>query len=318
MSTSSATAASSSRLAALLERAGEHLNPLLVKECRQSLKSRQFSITFTLVVVLSWGWTIYGIAMLGPDVAYQSAGPEMFFGYFLILALPLLLIVPFSAFRSLIAEREDNTFELVAITMLPARRIIAGKLGSAAAQMLVYLSAVMPCLVFTYMLRGIDVLTICWILFYTVLASLGFSAVALLTATIAKEKHWQIVVSVALVVSLYVAFQSACGWCLTLLRSPVLPFHSEYFWTENLAFLTIYASTFALIYLAAGAQLTFASENRSTPLRKAMLVQQMLFAGWVGYLGIRQSQQGYLLHIFFMELVTCSVIVSLYWYLMVR
>ena len=236
----------------LLERAGEWFNPLLVKECRQSLKSRQFSTTFTLVVVFSWLWSVYGIVMLGPNVAYQADGAEMFYGYYLILAFPLLLIVPYSAFRSLIAEREDNTFELVAITTLKPRQIVAGKLGSAVVQMIVYLSVAAPCLAFTYLLRGIDVLTICWILFYTVLASLGFSLVAVLLATLAKERHWQVMVSVLIVVGLFNAFLGAIEVCYSILRVNRLPFQSLDFWIGNLQVQTAYWSTFALVYLAAG------------------------------------------------------------------
>ena len=274
---------SSTRTAALLERAGEWLNPLLVKECRQSLKSRQFSTTFTLVVVFSWLWSIYGIVMLGPNVAYHADGAEMFYGYYLILAFPLLLIVPYSAYRSLIAEREDNTFELVAITTLKPRQIVAGKLGSAVAQMVVYLSVAAPCLAFTYLLRGIDVFTICLILFYTVLASLGLSLCALLLATIAKERHWQVMVSVLIVVGLFNVFMQVIALCHSTLRVSQLPFHSLEFWISNLQIQTAFWSCFALVYLAAGAQLTSAAENRSTPLRVAMLVQQSLLAGWLGF-----------------------------------
>ncbi len=272
-----------SRLGARIEWAGEFLNPLLVKEVRQSLKSRQFSITFTAVLCLSWLWSIAGILRLGPEVAYGANGPEMFFGYYLILAFPLILIVPYSAYRSLIAEREDNTYELVAITTLRPRQIVAGKLGSAVAQMAVYFSAVAPCLAFTYLLRGIDVPTICFILFYTFLASLGFSLCTLLLATIAKEKHWQVMLAVLIIVFLFYAFLGASDFCRVRLRFSRLPFTTTDFWIQNLAFLSFYLSSFALLYLAAAAQLTFTSENRSTPLRRAMLVQQLLWIGWFGY-----------------------------------
>jgi hypothetical protein len=271
------------RVGSKVEWAGEWLNPLLVKEVRQSLKSRQFSITFTAVLCLSWLWSIAGIARLGPEVAYGANGPEMFFGYYLILALPLILLVPYSAYRSLIAEREDNTYELVAITTLRPRQIVAGKLGSAVAQMAVYFSAVAPCLAFTYLLRGIDVPTIFWIMFYTFLASLGFSLCALLLATIAKEKHWQVMLAVLMVVVLFYAFMGASEICRNLLRYSRLPFSSSDFWLQNLIFLSFYGSTFALLYSAAAAQLTFTAENRSTPLRCAMLVQQILWVGWMGF-----------------------------------
>jgi hypothetical protein len=279
------------RLAAKVESAGEWLNPLLVKEVRQALKSRQFSFWFALVLIAAWVWSIGDVVYIGPGIAYGANGPDLFYGYYLILATPLLLIVPFAAFRSLTAEREDNTYELVAITALKPRQIVGGKLGSAVAQMLVYFSAIAPCLAFTYLLRGIDVLTIGWILFYTFLASLGFSLCALLFATVAKERHWQIVYSVLIIIGLFLALYAAVGWCHDLLRSPRMPFHEPSFWLGNLTFLTAYASIFALFYLAAGSQLTFTAENRSTPLRIVMLAQQMLWAGWLAFYLARAQPQ---------------------------
>jgi hypothetical protein len=266
-----------------LERAGEWLNPLLVKECRQALKSRQFALTFTLVLILCWICSLFGVAWFGPSVSFGAVGAEMFFLYYIILAFALLIVVPYSAFRSLAAEHEDNTFELVAITSLKPRQIAGGKLGSAFVQILVYLSAAAPCLAFTYLLRGIDVLTICFVLFYTVLASLGLSMITLLLATVSKEKHWQIVASVFIVIGL---FSNYIGVLVILaeaemFRRDPIPFHDGMFWLVNLMFLSFYWSTFAILYLAAGARLTFTAENRSTSLRIAMLVQQLLLAGWM-------------------------------------
>ena len=139
-----------------LERLGDRLNPILVKETRQALKSRQFLITFALLLFLGWGWSLLGIAMIGPAASVGTHGGDMFTGYFAILAFPLVIVVPFGAFRSLAAEQETRTFELLSITALGPRQIVAGKLGSAVVQMSVYLSAISPCLGFTYLLRGID------------------------------------------------------------------------------------------------------------------------------------------------------------------
>src|SRR5437016_3565218 len=105
-----------------LERAGEWLNPLLVKEVRQALKSRQFSLAFTFILALAWICSIFGIVNLGPGVQLRPDGAAMFKWYYFILTFALFLVVPFSAFRSLVAEREDNTYELVAITTLKPRQ----------------------------------------------------------------------------------------------------------------------------------------------------------------------------------------------------
>jgi hypothetical protein len=142
------------RVETSLERLGEQLNPILVKEARQALKSKQFAVTFTLLLLCGWGWSLLGIAMLSPGVYYAPAGPFMLVGYYFVLAVPLLVVVPFAAFRSLASEREDGTYELLSITALSPRLIVTGKLGSALLQMMVYYSALSPCIVFTYVLRG--------------------------------------------------------------------------------------------------------------------------------------------------------------------
>ena len=264
-----------------LERIGEWLNPILVKECRQALKSKQFVITFALVLLCAWLWSIAGIAMLGPGVYYSFDGPEMFYGYYMILAFPLLVIVPYTAFRSLAGEREDRTFELLSITTLRPRQIVSGKLASAIVQMLVYLSAVSPCLTFTYMLRGIDVVSIVFILVYLFAGSLAFSLVALLLATVSRERHWQTVISLAVVVALCFAFFLSCMACYEVLRFSAFQIDERWFWLSHAAAATAYISYFALFFCAAAAQLTFASDNRSTALRICMLAQHALLAGWI-------------------------------------
>lgn len=288
----------------------DRLNPILVKEARQALKSRQFSVTFILVLTAGWCWSIIGIAWMGPAVYWSAEGPSMFFGYFIILAFPLLAMVPYSAYRSLAAEREDRTHELLSITTLRPRQIVAGKLAGAVLQMLVYLSAISPCLAFTYLLRGIDIVTIGMILVYLVLGSLGLSMLCLLLATATTDKYQQVLASVGLVMGLVYTFFGAC-----ILASEMLSWSSGItdpeFWIANGALLTAYLSYFALCFLAAAAMLSFVGSNRSTGLRMAMVVQQMLFLGWMGAAWFSEGGDGV------KEMLTATaVIVGLHWFVM--
>ncbi|MBN2473304.1 MAG: hypothetical protein JXB62_01750 [Pirellulales bacterium] len=269
---------------------GDRLNPILVKETRQALKSRQFVITFALLLLCGWVWSILGVAMIGPDIWYGAQGADMFFGYYAILAFPLTVIVPFGAFRSLAGEQEDRTYELMSITGLGPRQIIRGKLGSAVLQMLIYLSAISPCLAFTYMLRGIDAPTILFILLYLSLGSLALSVIGLLAGTLTSEKHWQVVLSVVLIAGLFYAF----GMSFLLAGVTLAELHGVFlqpeFWQANAAFLTGYAGYFALLFYAAAAQLSFTSDNRSTRLRITMVVQHVLLTGWMAWLWIWPAQ----------------------------
>jgi hypothetical protein len=265
-----------------LVRLGDRLNPILVKETRQALKSRQFLLTFTLVLFLAWGWSILGIALIGPGASVGAYGGEMFLGYFIILALPLIVIVPFGAYRSLTAEQETRTYELLSITALGPRQIVAGKLGSAVVQMSVYLSAVSPCLAFTYLLRGLDFLTILYFLGGITLASLGASAIGLLLATITPRNQFQVVPMVAAVLGLFLGFIFLIMGAVAFFEEGASSQFADWaFWLANAAVLTVFAAYFLLVCEAAAARLSFASDNRSSRLRAIMVLHFLLITGWI-------------------------------------
>ena len=273
------------RFDALTERWGELLNPILVKESRQALKSKQFSITFALVLAFGWIWSMLGVAWIGPEIYSENRGGDMFVGYYLILSFPLLVIVPFTAFRSLASEREDGTYELLSISTLRPRQVIGGKLATALLQMMVYLSAMAPCLAFTYFLRGIDFLTILWVIFWIFTASTALSIFGLLLATATQARHWQVVLSVLLVLGLGIVFLLSISLMLQFVQfGGRLGFQQREFWIANAAFLTAVLAYCLLAWCIAASQLAFASENRSTNVRRVMLLHQVLFAGWIAYL----------------------------------
>ena len=277
-----------SRIDLWLERAGERLNPILVKEARQAMKSKHFTITFTLLLLTGWIWSLAGIVMLMPDVYYSASGRFMLSGYYFILAFPLLLIVPFAAFRSLAAERDDGTYELLSITSLTSRQIITGKLGSAILQMLVYYSALAPCIAFTYLLRGVDVFTIILLLFYTFVASLLLSVIGLLLAAVSRSRVWQMFISVLMLIALVIfAWSWALGVSEFLQHSDSMPTDDPDFWLANVGIVSGCASYFAILLLVAAAQNSFASDNRSTYVRYALLAQTILYLGWMTYLWLR-------------------------------
>lgn len=271
----------------LLDRFSEWLNPILVKEARQALKSKQFLLTFTTLLILCAGWSLLGITLSSPGVQYNPAGAFMLNGYLVVLALPILVIVPFVAFRSLSAELEDGTYELLSISALTSRQIVTGKLGSAVLQMLVYYSAISPCIAFTYLLRGVDVPSIVMILVYGALASFLLATIGLLMATASRSRHFQIFLSVVLLAGLFVAAITITSGGIGILQFGV-PYDVPEFWIANLVMLTFYLSFVVLFIYAAAGQITFASENRTTRLRVVMLVQQLLWTGWMTYFLVQE------------------------------
>ncbi|MFN0021797.1 MAG: ABC transporter permease [Pirellulaceae bacterium] len=271
------------RTEVVLDKIGDHVNPILVKEARQSMKSKQFSVTFSLLLILSWVWTAIFVAFTVPDVFYESWGQFLLIGYIVILSIPLFIVVPFAAFRSLAAETEDGTFELLSITSLSARQILLGKLGSAILQMMVYYSAIAPSITFTYLLKGVDIVSIGLFLLHSFVVSVVLAIIGLLAATITRARHWQVLVSVVLIAALLFAAFIA-DYIFIALAVVGIPFDQPEFWVGNLALLNFWLAFGALFLIIAAGQITFASENRSTPIRWMLLAIQTMWIAWMIFL----------------------------------
>lgn len=283
------------RIEALLDRVGDRLNPILVKEARQAMKSRQFVVTFSLLLIGGWLWTVLFIAAGYPAIYYAPVGVGVLRGYFLVLSVPLLIVVPYAAFRSLAGEWEDGTFELLSITALSARQIVTGKLASAVLQMMVYYSALAPCIAFTYLLRGIDIVTVGLLLGYSFFASVLLSSFGLMMATVTRVRHWQVLLSVVLVMALLVfTFVWDMSFMMLLSEGMPLPLDNTDFWISHLCGLSFYIPAVLLLLFIAAGQITFASENRSTPIRWLLLVPQALLVGWYVYLWRRIGHEAVL------------------------
>jgi hypothetical protein len=290
--------------------AGDWLNPILVKETRQALKSFQFTVTFILLLIACWIVTMGGVALVGPRISLAAEGGALMLWYYGILAFPLAVVVPYAAFRSLAAEREDNTYDLLSITALKPRQIILGKLGSSVVQMGVFFSAVTPCLAFTYLLRGIDLPTIAFLVAYLFFWSLGLAMIGILLATLTRQRFAHVFLSVAFVGGLLWLFVwGILGTSIPMIQASYSYLGSPGFWVMVLVVATLYLSFFALAYFAAAGMISFASENRSSPLRICMLVQAASIVGWMALAWIESD---YILE----PILALAAIMAIYWYVM--
>src|SRR5262245_10493936 len=281
-----------SKIEYVLDYLGDRLNPILVKEARQAMKSRQFIVTFSLLLVCGWLWTVLFVVSGLPAIYYAPVGPGVLIGYSAVLSVPLLIVVPYAAFRSLAGEWEDGTFELLSITTLSARQIVAGKLASAVLQMMVYYSALAPCIAFTYLLRGIDIITVAMLLGYSFAASLLLSSFGLMMATVTRVRHWQVLLSVVLVMALLVVtFVWHMGFITFWGEGETFPLAEPEFWISHLSALPVSVPAVLLLLFIAAGQINFASENRSPPIRVLLLVPQALLVGWCIYLWRRVGHE---------------------------
>ena len=162
-----------------------------MKEVRQALKSRQFVITFLLLLLAAWAGSIFGVSYLGESIDYGSSAVMFYTGFLFALCAATLVIVPFSTFRSIVEERTETTLELLQITALSPEQIVRGKILSAMVQVLVYYCAIAPFIAFTALLPGFDVVHVTFSLVMLFITALCFSVVALAIGTQARNTTFQ-------------------------------------------------------------------------------------------------------------------------------
>jgi len=250
-----------------IERGSDWLNPILVKETRQSLKSRQFVATFLLMLVASWLISVFGIVLAGAGAEYRTLGGAFFFAYYVVLAVAVFVIVPFGAFRSLLSERDQHTWEVLSITTLKPRQIVWGKLLSSMVQIFIYYSAITPFMAFAVLLKGVDVPSIAVTLVVSLLWSLALSMVSLTISTFGSHRSWQVFLTLAilggLLVGLFVALSMA-GWMMQSFEID----SAEYWWGTAIVATLLGAYCVMFLQVAIG-QLTFDADNRTTSVRLA-------------------------------------------------
>jgi len=251
-------------------RAGDAVNPILVKETRQALKSRQFVVTFSLLLFASLAWTVVGSLLQMPQIYYMPSAPPMLIGYYFVLAVPMLLVVPLAAYRSLEGEVDDGTLELLSITSLSPRQIVTGKLASAALQMLLYFVALFPCVAFAYTLRGVDLPTVALLMGILIVSGLGLTMFALALAPVSQGRMGQIV-SLLATIALLVGAEFAIGsFAMDLIQYGIqIPGRELAF--IILSVLAVLVSFLFILLMATTAKLTPESENRSTGIRVAAM-----------------------------------------------
>ena len=252
-------------------RLGDRFNPILVKETRQALKSRQFVVTFSTLLFAALGWTIVGSLSMMPQIYITPSAPRMLIGYYVVLAVPMMLVVPLAAYRSLENEIDDGTLELLTITTLSPQQMVLGKLASAMLQMLLYFVALFPCVAYAYNLRGVDLPTTIMVIAVVLLAAITLTVAALFLAPLAKSRSGRIV-TLLILLSMLLLAQWGLGTLATVWILQGGLFVTVELLLGTLVLFVVAAALCHLLLICAAAQLTPASENRSTGIRVALLI----------------------------------------------
>ena len=234
-------------------------------------------ILLSVVIV----WTFFALSPGRDGYEVDSLGGFMLCGFLWILGLPLVLIIPYTTYRSLAQEYEDGTIDMVLITTMKPYQIIAGKLGSAMLQVLIYMSVLAPCISFCYLLRGVDITQIYYAIGGGFIVSFGLCCLAIALASAADSNRLVQVISVFLILGLLFC---AWIWCFLAYAICFAPMPANQRPMINLMLsgpALAWISTAIILFFAASAKIAFSSSNRSTMIRVGVTVQVVLFFGWV-------------------------------------
>src|SRR5262249_47846025 len=135
-----------------MDRLDDAMNPIVVKELRQAVKSRLIVTILMLflglnVLILALH-LVFRAARAGIETVDWMAGIQVFRWLEYILLFTLMLLVPAAAALRLGAERSEHNVDLLFISTLRPVSIMAGKFCAALVLAVLVFSACAPFMVF--------------------------------------------------------------------------------------------------------------------------------------------------------------------------
>ncbi len=259
----------------LADRFADRMNPILVKEVRQAMKSRGFVGTLMLLIGACWLVSLVGSLNFGSALEYYAFGPWFFALYFIPLVTAIGIVVPFLTYNSMLNERLDDTFEMLSITTLNARRIVNGKLLTAISLIVLCYSAITPFIAFTSLLQGFRWTPALFVMVIGIFASTGLCSLALVVSTLASNRLMQGFFSLILIAVLVYC----SSFALSLFEPGFWTIPST--WSTFMGLGSICMVLVGVVYLlreVTVAQITFESDNRATGVR--VVCSMLMVAVW--------------------------------------
>ena len=266
-----------------LDEKSDLLSPLVVKEVRQVVRGREFSLSFGACLLAG-----LIVAFLGATdaVAGGTAGRWTFGALMMCLAFLGLIVVPLGAFNALRREQLEQTFDLITLTSLSSRRVVVGKLMAHAVRLTTLFAAMAPFVTMSFLLGGVDFISIAVSLVVLFMASLLACALCIFLSTIARSRAVSGVVYVVMGIAvLFVLFLSipvfrvlSSGMFFALSGQPGVTV-GQLFWTLAIITTVWIAMLINLVLLAVN-RLSLPTEDSVTYLRLGFLAQLLVMAGW--------------------------------------
>jgi len=252
------------------------LNPVMIKELRQLVRSRFMSSIFLLVLaVLATATGIFLAARSINELLNPSRGMEggqvLFSILLTVLDVGCLVFIPAYVGIRLTAERSDSNVDLLFITALTPGAILRGKFYAGLALVGLIFSACVPFMAFTYLLRGIDMGGIFLTLLYVFLQVAVALQLGLFVGALPVSKPFKTVLGLLALLGVFAGPVSLSVMSLSMSGGA----GASSFWPSTrviLVTITIALSIIWLLHTLAAAFLSPPASNRAFPVRFAVTV----------------------------------------------
>lgn len=244
----------------------DHINPIVVKELRQAVRSRFVMVLINLLLLVQL--VIITGFLLGATGRNFSLGREVFSALHFLLLISSVMFVPAYVGIRFAAERSAQNVDLMFTTTISPLSIIWGKFLSGVVITALLFSTAAPFMVLTYMLRGIDVPTILIIMvidFLTVIAAVQLALLLMSGSTGLVARGGMVMV--CLFIFPYLIFGSGAMSVSLVYGYGGSWLTSSQFWLYATFFLIIDAAYHFALMLASSAVISPPAANRSFGIR---------------------------------------------------
>jgi ABC-2 type transport system permease protein len=168
-------------------------NPLLLKELRGRMRGARAFIVLTVYLLLLSCFTsiIYyantaGARAPGGGMQMTYLGKVIFASVVLIEIFMVAFITPAFTAGAISGERERQTYELLRSTLLPAHRLVFGKLASALTYMFLLILAAVPLESLAFVLGGVVVEELVLALIVLLVTAFAFAVIGMFFSSFAR------------------------------------------------------------------------------------------------------------------------------------
>ena len=174
----------------ILERWNDKLNPILVKEVRQIVRSPGYLGAWLGLIFLLWSATCIILWMWGQPLAATNSGGKVFGVLFGLFAAGLCTVVPVRAFLSAESEQQEHVLETLSVTGITPFRIVWGKLIASSVGASLLYATVTPFLCMCYLFNGIGVVEIALALLASAMACFVAAVLGIAVGASVKDSIW--------------------------------------------------------------------------------------------------------------------------------